>query len=368
MARINYAKLYTLRKDGRYQGRYKDANGKWHCVADRDPQRLHERLQALSDGGGVTFAAVADDWETHHRPEVGDKTWTNYRPHLKDILDEHGSKPVEEISALDIINDLRICQARGCSATVISTRRSLYRMILDHALFCGHIKYNPAVGVKMPKGIERKRREAPSEDVVMKILQTPDAPFALFPILLICSGLRKAEALALTWEDITDTHIHVSKALDYAIHAHPVVKTPKTKAGFRSVPIIATLRPFLVMPKGAKKSDLVFPAPASNRSGSGGGHMTERQYEGAWNRYCAAMGFIDNAGKPTLTAHQLRHGTATLLFESGVDELTAQAVLGHASPTTTKEIYTHLRNKHKGQMVQKFDDMIADLMQNRANH
>ena len=364
MPKINYAKLFTQRSDGRYQTKYKDAQGKWHSICDKDPQRLYERVELLTSPTYKTFATVADEWETVHRAEIGDKTWVNYKPHVADIVKEHGKRPIDEISALDIIKDLRVAQTNGCSATIIRTRRSIYRMILDHALVCGYIKYNPAVGVKMPKGVEIKRREAPAEDIVTKILQTPDAPFALFPILLVCTGLRKAEALALTWADITDTHINVDKALDYAIHAHPVVKSPKTKAGVRRVPMPAALRKMLVKPKRAKETDLVFPAPASNRSGDGGGHMTERQYEGAWNRYCAHMGFVDEKGKPTVTAHQLRHGTATLLFESGVDELTAQAVLGHASPTTTRDIYTHLREKHKETMVSKFDAMISDLVAN----
>lgn len=363
MAKINYAKLYTLRKDGRYQGKYKDASGKWKSVCDKDPERLYFRLQELSAPTVVTFAMVAEDWEQKHREEIGEKTWYNYKPHVADIVKTHGKKPVEDITALDVINDLKVSQAQGFSATIISSRRSIYRMILDHALINGHIKYNPAIGVPMPKNITRNRREAPDEDVIKKILQSPHITFGLFPILLLCSGLRKAEALALTWGDITDTHINVDKALDYMYHGKPTVKTPKTKAGYRQVPIISTLKPLLVRPPKAKDTDLVFPAPSSTRSGLGGGYMTERQYEGAWGRYCKEMGFVDAKNKPTITAHQLRHGTATLLYEAGVDILTAQVILGHASATTTRDIYTHLSTKQKEKSVVQFDSMVADLVQ-----
>lgn len=365
MAKVNYAKLYTQRKDGRYQAKYKDSRGVWHSVCDRDPERLYFRVQELTSPTVVNFAMVAEAWEEIHREEIGEKTWYNYKPHVDDIVKKHGKAPVDEVTALDVINDLKAAQAQGYSATIISTRRSIYRMILDHALINGHVKYNPAIGVPMPKGITRNRREAPSEDVIKKILQSPHIPFGLFPILLLCSGLRKAEALALTWGDITDTHINVDKALDYMYHDKPTVKSPKTKAGYRQVPIISTLKPMLVKPKYATNSDLVFPAPSSNRSGLGGGYMTERQYEGAWNRYCTEMGFTDEKGKPTITAHQLRHGTATLLFEAGVDILTAQAVLGHASATTTREIYTHLSAKQKEKSVSQFDAMVSDMVQYR---
>ena len=46
------------------------------------------------------------------------------------------------------------------------------------------------------------------------------------------------------------------------------------------------------------------------------------------------------------TLHQLRHAYASLLCESGVDEKTAQKLMGHSDITTTLRIYTHLRDQH----------------------
>lgn len=362
MAKINYAKLYTLRKDGRYQASYQDTDGKRKYLYDRDPEQLYNKLQAINTPHVVTFGEVAEDWQDQHREEIGEKTWANYAPHYADIVATHGKTPIDEITALDVINDLKRTQAQGYSATILSTRRSIFRMILDHAVICGHINYNPAVGVKMPKGVERNRREAPTEDIIKRIMSNTDVEFSNFVILLLCSGLRKAEALALTWGDISDTHISVNKALDYFVHAHPKPKAPKTAAGYRQVPIIDALKPFLKRPKGAKNSDLLFPATDSNRGGAGGGYMTQHQYKGKWERYCKAVGLVGDDGKPLITAHQLRHGTATLLYEAGVDILTAQAILGHASPTTTREIYTHLSAKKTQDDVSKFNVRMSEML------
>ncbi len=307
------------------------------------------------------FSRVAESWENLHREEIGAKTWLNYRPHYEDIVSTHGDKDVADITALDVINDLKRSAAQGYSATIISTRRSLFRMILDHALVCGYIQHNPAIGVAMPKGAKRNRREAPDESVFNTIMQNVKEPFGLFPALVACTGLRKAEALALTWGDIKDGYISVTKALDYTVHANPVVKPPKTQAGVRDVPIMAVLAPLLVKPKGAKNSDLLFPSKPSNRNPKASGYMTEREYEGAWKRYCAAVGLVDGNGKPTIGVHQLRHGMATMGFEAGVDELTMQAILGHASPTTTRDIYTHLRNKKRAQSIEALDKAFAQM-------
>ena len=42
--KINYADLFTLRKDGRYMATYADETGR-HCLYDKDPERLYHRLQ-----------------------------------------------------------------------------------------------------------------------------------------------------------------------------------------------------------------------------------------------------------------------------------------------------------------------------------
>ena len=60
----------------------------------------------------------------------------------------------------------------------------------------------------------------------------------------------------------------------------------------------------------------------------------------------------------TFTAHQLRHTYATLLYEAGVDVLTAQRLLGHAKPQTTLDIYTHLREKEADTQIAKFNEYL----------
>ena len=59
-----------------------------------------------------------------------------------------------------------------------------------------------------------------------------------------------------------------------------------------------------------------------------------------WNRYKAASGV-------TCSPHQLRHCFATMLFEADVPESDAQELLGHAQISTTKDIYTHIRDSRK---------------------
>ena len=363
MAKKNkYADLFTLRKDGRYQGSYTDETGR-HYVYDRDPEKLWHKIQTKKDAGTegavVTFRQAADEWERVHREEIQDRTWKNYEPHVKDIVAQHGKRPIEDMEAADVVNDLARAKAKGYSATVVNTRRSIYQMIFDHAIIEGYIKYNPAKSVKLPRGLKRGKRTAPTKEQMEIICRNVDAPFGLFPFFLLCTGLRKSEALALDWSDIDlqRKEIHVTKSLDYANGARPRVKAPKTEAGNRIVPILDILLPHL---KGG--TGPLFAGLPSNRGGKGGGYMTERGYEGMWLRYCRTVGLIDETGKPVLTAHNLRHGTATLMFETGVDELTAQRILGHSRVEITREIYTDLRNEQMKKSVAKLNRRMSKMM------
>lgn len=361
--------MFTLRKDGRYVATYTDETGRHHLY-DRDPEKLYRKLQAASaprEKKEPSFGEIAENWEREHRESIEDRTWINYIPHYKSILAKHGDKPVSEVSALDVTNHLMQAKSQGYSATVVNTIRSLYRMIFDYAIVNEHAQYNPVTSVKLPRGLKRGKRVAPTDDQIRQIFASADAPFGLFPIFLLCTGCRRSEALALSWDDVDfkNQEISITKSLDYTSGANPKYKAPKTDAGIRTVPIIDILYDMLQQAYGNRTSDLIFPAPPSNRGGKGGGLMTLRGYEGHWNKYCEAAGFIGPDGKPTITAHNLRHGTATLMFELGVDELTAQRILGHSRIEITREIYTELRSKQKMKSVDKFNAGMTAYLQGK---
>lgn len=364
--KLKYADLFTLRKDGRYQGSYTDETGR-HYVYDRDPEALYLKIQRLQskEPNVPTFKEIAGNWEREHREEITARTWVNYAPHYEDILRRHGSKTVDQITALDIINHLTAAKAKGYSKTVTNSIRSLYRMIFDYAVANDLAKYNPVSSVKLPKGLKQGKRTAPTDEQIKLICSHIGSPFGLFPFFLLCTGMRKSEALALSWSDVDlqNKEIHVTKSLDYTVGAKPVFKSPKTEAGNRIVPIIDSLYPYLLEARNSATSEYVFPAPPSNRGGKGGGLMTLRGYEGMWDRYCTTAGLVDNDGKPSIGAHNIRHGTATLMFELDVDVYTTQRILGHSRVEVTQGIYTELRAKQKEKSVDKFNSGMKKYMQ-----
>ncbi len=359
MKKSDYAKLFKQRADGRYIGNYKDSAGKWHSLSDRDPEKLFEKIEDAKKPRAVTFADAAGAWETVYREGCNPRTWTNYRPHYEDIVAQYGDMPVSEIAGINVIQDLQRAKARGYSRTVVNTRRTLFNNILNHAVAQGWIPWNVAQGIKLPKGLPSSKRSAPTDEQISTIIANYDKPFGMFAMLCLCTGLRKGEALALLKSDIKDGEITVSKSLTLLDGSSQKVKEPKSEAGKRAVPILSILAQPLDDYMASVDGNILFPSRGYNGSPDGQ-YMTQSNYDTAWANYCATVG-LDG-----LTAHQLRHGTATLLFEAGVDVYTAKKVLGHAKVTTTMEIYTELREQKEKQSISKLDEYLTGLVQKPA--
>lgn len=348
--------MFTLRKDGRYMGYWHDKQKKRHPIYDRDPERLFEKIRDKETPSRTTLTEVLDLWERQHRDEIKERTWANYRPHVEQIKDLYGDIPVEEITAFDVIQDLQAQKNSSLSFTVVNSRRCIWRMALDYAVGERLIPYNPALGVKNPKDLPKGTRSAPDDDVIDAILvDAHDMDFGFIPFFLLCTGLRRTEALHRPTKDVDlkNWEIRIPKA--------------KTPDGVRTVPIIKPLREPLKEWMEAHPGEWLFPhhdyyAGRKNNAG----FMTDSNWETAWKKYCTAHGWIDYKGNPTIGAHHLRHATATLLYESGVDVYTAQHILGHANVTTTLDIYTELRKQHARKNVGKFERSMAKI-QTAAN-
>lgn len=369
MAKINYKKLYTLRADGRYMGYWHELDhdgkptGKRHAIYDRDPEQLFARIAEKEKPVETTLKSVAESWEKERREQIGTKTWLNYAPHCRAIVEQYGARDVEDITPQEINADLLAMKAKQFSRTIVNTRRVVWNGIFEHAVAHFGLRYNPALMVKLPRGLQSSTRRPPTDKEIEIILKKRDLDFGFFPFLLLCTGLRKSEALALHRSDIDlkAKTIRVEHSLDYAVHAHPTLKGTKTEHGTRTIPIIGLLEEPLRAHLQHTRGDLLFPPRPSNRVPKPTGYMSERQYETLWAKYLQASGLAKESGDDQLTAHHLRHGTATLLFEAGVDPYTAAAILGHSDVKVTMGIYTALREKQKAKSIKKFNKKMATL-------
>ena len=370
MPKPNYARLYTLRSDGRYQGYWKDADGVRHAICDRDPARLHARLAEKEAPAPLTFAKIAQVWETEVFDKLKPGTQACYGKPLRRSVDAFGERPAAELSAPEIYALLARMAAQAFSVKTVKMQLTVIRQIYKRALvdpaFGEELRYNPADAVSIPREAKKAvRREAPEDEIVALIrARASTAYFGLFALFLLSTGFRRGEALAVRWRDIDwkGKTLACTGSVSFRSGRAEVGGT-KTAAGVRLVPLLPDLERALRQLPAHGGNDFVFHGedPAAP--------LPEGTFRRRWKHYCKDMGFVDSAAetrvsaqgrryvhtdyKPNLTPHVLRHGYATLLFEAGVDMYTAQRLLGHADIQTTMTVYTHLRERQEQASVGK---------------
>jgi integrase len=102
---------------------------------------------------------------------------------------------------------------------------------------------------------------------------------------------------------------------------------PKTRAGQRLIPLVPALVEILKQLDRDNRHGLVFH--------TGGRPIDQERDQKAWKELLVA------AKVPHAPQHTIRHSTATLLLEAGVDSHVVQSVIGHSDIVTTRG-YQHV--------------------------
>lgn len=311
-----------------------------HTVAEIN-RKMMEYTKAAERGR--LFREVAKEWQDLHWPELSPNTLRGYNPAYRRAVDQFGDRPITQIRPQDIrlyINDF----ARGGrSKKVVSTQLNILSMIFAYSVEAGDRDYSPCDHISVPKNLKKGHRDAASTEDEKRIKAS--AKIWLLPYLILYTGLRKGEALALTYDDIDRDAgvIHVTKSV-YHDANKPMIKCPKTDAGTRTVPLL----PPLAREIPGKGSGYLFSMDHGETP------LTEMQYQKLWRDYAKKTGI-------TCTAHQLRHSYATMLFECGLELKDCQDLLGHSTAAMTQDIYTHLRDDRRKKTAQLLAEKVAEL-------
>lgn len=339
--KINYASMFTLRKDGRYQGSYTDDAGR-HYVYDRDPERLWHKLndRDKEEKTPVLFSEIADEWEKEHQEHISYKTAEAYVAPIRRLKECFGKSEIDDITSSEIAAYLSVLGKQGYSRRSVQMHRDILNMIFNKAIVDDITKFNPVAAVTMPKNLSTTHRELPSDNAI-EAIKSSTVPFSLFAKICLYSGLRRGEALALKYEDIDRQSkiIRVTKAVEF-LGNNPHIKSPKTANGYRNAILLDVLANEIPDGKG-----YIF---TNNKNEL----LTKIQYRKRWARYCKDIGF-------ELTAHQLRHGFATILYEAGISDKDAQELLGHSTITLTRNVYTHIRQTRRDETAARLNNYIS---------
>jgi integrase len=297
----------------------------------------------------VTVAGFVDDWIRKALPASGRKPTTvaNYsiiaRTHL--TPPPFGAVTLDRLRPSDVEALLVVKRDAGLSDSTVRLIYTVARAVLDIAVRDGLVRRNVAAAVKRPT-IKRQEARYLTPMEVGRLLEAAKGD-RLQPliVLMLGTGLRRGEALALHWRDVdlSAGHVRVRWTLSRVDRAL-MFDEPKTERSRRFVsmpfPVVETLRRHKASLAAERLAavawtpweghdDLVFATHV--------GTPTDPR-----NALRAFEGIAERAGLSGVHLHTLRHSAASALIASGAHIRVVQELLGHSSYGITADIYSHV--------------------------
>jgi integrase len=229
-------------------------------------------------------------------------------------------------------------------------RQSVFVMssALDHAVRSGRIRSNPARGLALPR--PQRRDYVYLTHGQVHTLAREAGRFRPFILVLAYTGLRWGEATALRVCDIDldRRRIDVRRAFS-DVGGRVVLGTPKSHLS-RTVPIPRFLSDELTTAADGKQSDeLVFTTPSCSVM-----RLSN------WRRAVFAPARNRAGLSERFRIHDLRHTAASLMIQANYPPKMLQEILGHASITTTLDLYGHLYPGEMDRYADRLDSAAGD--------
>ena len=305
--------------------------------------------------GKETFGFWASKWSEQILPTLGLKKSTQrlYSNLLKSHLQECSlaTKRLRAVTPLDI-NRLFYEEASQLSA---STRRNLFNVIskiFQSAQLAGLVSSSPTRdGATRPRQDRRESRFLTHSEVQL-ILEEMATSRHRGPIELISkTGLRRGEALALSWDDVDLAQRKIR--IRFTLNSEGERTPPKSARSVRTLDISDSVYLLLKREKelqGLNKMrlgelwvgndwDLVFTT-------DNGRMVNPRNLLKSLKRASVRIG-LEEHPLGGVTVHTLRHYVATHLLNNGVEITTVSRILGHESIQTTVDLYGHLLDESR---------------------
>ena len=319
-------------------------------------QELAKVLAALATGGHIepSKMLLADflrtEWLPAIRSTIRPTTFASYETHvLRHIIPRIGSLQLQQLSGVQInllyarlLSEPDIHGRLLSPATVRRVHATLHRALKD-AVRWSKLLRNPVDSADPPRaqGFDREMKVWTAAQ--LRTFLAAERESELYPLWLTLgtTGMRRGEALGLSWEDIDLEAGRLSIKKTLIMNGYKtMLSTPKTKKGRRLIVLdpatIAALRKLRAqqikehLRQGLpwQESQPVFVTEA------GLPYHPERVSK----LFAQAA---KKAGLPRIRLHDLRHTYATLALSAGIHPKVISERLGHASIAITLDCYSH---------------------------
>lgn len=367
---------YKKRNDGRFRVKYKgkefygstqsEANAKREAYKRQLAQGLREEML------GVPFAEYAIEWVQVYKSQCSKNTYNAYVGMVNRAIDHVGHLRINDITQTDIQKMFN--SIRGMSTSSIKKFCSTINSIFEAAVHDRAVLQNPCYGARRPDGTSGSHRNITEEERNLILSSVGQHDMSLAAMIMLYAGLRRGEVLALDGSciDLKENRIKVSGGVFFDGN-RPVLSTPKTTSGIRSIPIFKPLKTALEGFSGRVLAD------------ASGNVMSETAFRRKWESYLTYLETKANGchkrwygktaeHKKILSAggklapwkeikirpHDLRHSFVTMLYDADVDIKTAMKWVGHADEKMIMQVYAHLTKERES----KSENQVAKLVEN----
>ena len=351
------------RPDGRYRARWREYPGGPQRTRQferkGDAQRFLDGIRGdLAHGQYVDpagsrmlFREYAEAWRVAqvHRQSTALQAETYLRIHAYPTL---GRRPMGAIRRSEIqawVKALSTTLAPGSVEFAYRWVSTIFKSAVGDRI----IASSPCIRIALPKKADTEIVPLSVSEVYALADAVPDRYRALI-VFAAGMGLRQGECFGLTVDkvDFLRRTVRVDRQLISAVGGVPEWGPPKSKAGFRTVPV-----PEVVGSALAEHLARYGPGPAGLAFVNTLGKPLRRSTAGAmWHRAA------DLAGLPKwATFHDLRHFYASLLIARGCSIKAVQKRLGHQSAMETLDTYGHLWPDSDDETRDAVDHVLAGL-------
>lgn len=275
---------------------------------------------------------------------------------------------IKNIKSIQIQRYYNQLYSKGKSKSIIHNLNKLMKQFFFYAVDEGYLTKNPCSGKRIVipgEGAIKAEVEHFNDDEIKALLDSiRDSSYKEFITICLGTGMRRGEALALTWNDVDldNNTIDINKSLgkvylfdsDGNKTRKQIIQSPKTTSSNREIPFPKSLNSVFKDIKIKQKRNKIRCGECYQDSNyvfttQIGTHIDVTNLSHAWDR------ILKKAELPHKKFHALRHTYATKLFENKVELKTASKLLGHSSIEMTADIYTHVIPKQKIDAVEKID-------------
>ncbi|WP_417502645.1 tyrosine-type recombinase/integrase [Mitsuokella jalaludinii] len=251
----------------------------------------------------LTFSAVYYGWKARHFEKIGKSSQTAYAISYRHLSPLH-AMPFASITYPDLQAAVDAVEAGYCTRKKC---RVLLSQLYKYAIKNGIVDHDLSPFVELPRHVVVYRKKPFTARQIGKLWRSLDVPGVADALILIYTGMRIGEYIALRPGDINVRQRYID------------IKHSKTAAGIRKVPIHHLI---LGMLTEWKEAGIICPC------------RTYDSFRWLWDKAMDAV-------RMKHTPHECRHTLATLLDRAEVSETTIRMILGHARPGVTKGVYTH---------------------------